>query len=232
MTVLFLCCCFSVANHSISVCVCVQHMLAGCRDNQSRWQSLNATETRNQHHRPLVDTSSNHSRVFPCILSALQWISQREELEPPLLDRWAPCQAETQATSLCWWLAACAWWGECWNIWSFHLTHRSSEISSTGDHCGQSLGTWAMSLFWLSPGRTCLRTFFFFFFHMYYLLAALYGNLLIVIFFIFNPIRTVFIMTQYILHTEESLKLQLFISNFTTFLLLTYNSEVNTDYTV
>lgn len=39
-------------------------------------------------------------------------------------------------------------------------------------------------------------------------------------------------MTQYILHTEESLKLQLFISNFTTFLLLTYNSEVNTDYTV
>lgn len=67
---------------------------------------------------------------------------------------------------------------------------------------------------------------------MYYLLAALYGNLLIMIFFIFNPIRTVFIMTQYILHTEESLKLQLFISNFTTFLLLTYNSEVNTDYTV
>lgn len=70
---------FSAARHSISVCV--QQVLARCRENQSSWEKLNATDTRNRHHRPLVSSCVTHSRVFPCILSALQWISQRTELE-------------------------------------------------------------------------------------------------------------------------------------------------------
>ncbi|KAM7416856.1 hypothetical protein PAMA_018772 [Pampus argenteus] len=58
-----------------SVCVDVQHM-ARCRANQSTWQSLNATETI---HRHLLTNCRSHSLVFPCILSALQWISQGTE---------------------------------------------------------------------------------------------------------------------------------------------------------
>ena len=129
MTVFFLSCCFSVANHSISVCVCVC-VCSTCwlAAETTRWQSLNATETRNQHHRPLVDSSSSHSCVFPCILSALQWISQREDLDQSLVCPLGSLSCwETQATSLCWRLAACAWWEEGWNIWNFHLTHWSSD---------------------------------------------------------------------------------------------------------
>ncbi|KAM7392100.1 hypothetical protein PAMP_022735 [Pampus punctatissimus] len=62
------------AAHS-SVCVDVQHM-ARCRANQSTWQSLNATEAI---HRHLLSNCRSHSLVFPCILSALQWISQGTE---------------------------------------------------------------------------------------------------------------------------------------------------------
>ncbi|GLD52446.1 folylpolyglutamate synthase, mitochondrial-like protein [Lates japonicus] len=60
-------------HHSSTVCV--QHMLAHCRKNQSSWQSLNATETIYNHHRHPVTSSLSHSLVFPCILSTLQWIS-------------------------------------------------------------------------------------------------------------------------------------------------------------
>ncbi|KAM9359885.1 folylpolyglutamate synthase, mitochondrial-like [Symphorus nematophorus] len=69
----------STAHHSSSVSV--QHMLARCRESQSIWQSLNATDTRSNQQRPLVSGFVSHSRVYPCILSALQWISQRQQLE-------------------------------------------------------------------------------------------------------------------------------------------------------
>ncbi|XP_076586562.1 folylpolyglutamate synthase, mitochondrial-like [Chaetodon auriga] len=74
----------SPAHHSITVSV--QQVLARCRENQRSWQNLNATDTENNHHRPLVGSSVSHSQVYPCILSALQWISQRTELE------WAPAE--------------------------------------------------------------------------------------------------------------------------------------------
>uniref|UniRef100_UPI0037E7B543 folylpolyglutamate synthase, mitochondrial-like n=1 Tax=Semicossyphus pulcher TaxID=241346 RepID=UPI0037E7B543 len=57
---------------------------ARCRDIQRSWQSLNVTETLNHQHRPLLAGSVSHSLVFPCILSALQWIRQRKQpAEPP-----------------------------------------------------------------------------------------------------------------------------------------------------
>uniref|UniRef100_A0A4W6G5P4 Folylpolyglutamate synthase n=1 Tax=Lates calcarifer TaxID=8187 RepID=A0A4W6G5P4_LATCA len=66
-------------NNTGDSTVCVQHMLAHCRENQSSWQSLNPTETIHHHHHHLVTSSVSHSLVFPCILSALQWISQGEQ---------------------------------------------------------------------------------------------------------------------------------------------------------
>ncbi|KAI3372664.1 hypothetical protein L3Q82_022712, partial [Scortum barcoo] len=70
----------STAHHSISVCA--QQMLGRCRENQSCWQSLNATEPINHHHCHLLSSSVSHSLVFPCIFSALQWIRWRKEFAP------------------------------------------------------------------------------------------------------------------------------------------------------
>ena len=67
----------SAAHHSISVCV--QRLLAHCRENQSSWQSLNAAETIHHHQRHLVTSPVSHSLVFPCILSALRWINEGEQ---------------------------------------------------------------------------------------------------------------------------------------------------------
>ncbi|XP_047448232.1 folylpolyglutamate synthase, mitochondrial-like isoform X2 [Mugil cephalus] len=63
----------SAAQNSISV----HQILARCRENQIIWQSLSATEEVRQRH--LVTSSGNHSLVFPCILSALQWINGRKQ---------------------------------------------------------------------------------------------------------------------------------------------------------
>ncbi|XP_062273060.1 folylpolyglutamate synthase, mitochondrial-like isoform X2 [Scomber scombrus] len=60
-----------------SASVNVQHMLARCRAIQSSWQSLNTTEII---HRHLLTNCRSHSLVFPCIVSALQWINQGTEL--------------------------------------------------------------------------------------------------------------------------------------------------------
>ncbi|KAF7654674.1 hypothetical protein LDENG_00066700 [Lucifuga dentata] len=53
-------------------------MLSRCRQNQNSWQSFTSASTGN-HHRHLVANSGNHTLVFPCILSALQWISQGKD---------------------------------------------------------------------------------------------------------------------------------------------------------
>ncbi|XP_071371741.1 folylpolyglutamate synthase, mitochondrial-like [Centroberyx affinis] len=64
----------NTAHRGISVSV--QHMLTRCIENQSSWQSLNATETLQYRRRPLVTDPRSRTLVFPCILSALQWINQ------------------------------------------------------------------------------------------------------------------------------------------------------------
>ncbi|XP_070689587.1 folylpolyglutamate synthase, mitochondrial-like [Pempheris klunzingeri] len=80
-----------------SMDVCVQNRLARCRENQSSWRSLNATETINHHHRHLLISSVSHSLVFPCIASALQWITQRNKPQPAsagsLGSVWVPPQS-------------------------------------------------------------------------------------------------------------------------------------------
>ncbi|XP_073321926.1 folylpolyglutamate synthase, mitochondrial-like isoform X2 [Pagrus major] len=132
----------STVNHSVSVCV--QHMLARCRDNQSSWQGLNATGTTNQHHRPLVTSSSSHSQVFPCILSALQWISGREALEPAPAGLFSS-SVPPQSTGLPVRLREAGHvsvlvTGSLYLVGGV-LKHLESEISTTGDHCDQSLGS-------------------------------------------------------------------------------------------
>ncbi|XP_040899285.1 folylpolyglutamate synthase, mitochondrial-like [Toxotes jaculatrix] len=67
----------NTAHHSVSVCV--QHLMARCTENHSSWQRLNATQSI---YPRLVARSASHSLLFPCILNALQWIS---EVEQPVL---------------------------------------------------------------------------------------------------------------------------------------------------
>uniref|UniRef100_A0A8C7WB65 Folylpolyglutamate synthase n=1 Tax=Oncorhynchus mykiss TaxID=8022 RepID=A0A8C7WB65_ONCMY len=67
-------------NFSVSV----ENMLTRCLDNQISWQSLSGTETKQgseselliKDRLPLLAKTRTHTMVFPCILSALQWISQ------------------------------------------------------------------------------------------------------------------------------------------------------------
>nr|XP_023696513.1 folylpolyglutamate synthase, mitochondrial-like isoform X2 [Paramormyrops kingsleyae] len=60
----------------------VENMLARCLDNQSSWWSMSGQRERLEAERvipcgvPLVAGLRNNALVFPCILSALQWISQ------------------------------------------------------------------------------------------------------------------------------------------------------------
>uniref|UniRef100_A0AAZ3PI21 Folylpolyglutamate synthase n=1 Tax=Oncorhynchus tshawytscha TaxID=74940 RepID=A0AAZ3PI21_ONCTS len=64
--------------------VSVENMLTRCLDNQISWQSLSGTETKQgseselliKGRLPLLAKTRTHTMVFPCILSALQWISQ------------------------------------------------------------------------------------------------------------------------------------------------------------
>ncbi|XP_034548266.1 folylpolyglutamate synthase, mitochondrial-like [Notolabrus celidotus] len=74
----------SAAQHSSSECV----HTARCRDNLRIWQTLNSSETLHPQHRHLVARSVSRSLVFPCILSALHWIRQTEQLQSTeALDR-------------------------------------------------------------------------------------------------------------------------------------------------
>ncbi|XP_048844815.1 folylpolyglutamate synthase, mitochondrial-like isoform X1 [Brienomyrus brachyistius] len=60
----------------------VENMLSRCLDNQSSWRSMSGQRERLEAERvipcgiPLVAGLRNDTLVFPCILSALQWISQ------------------------------------------------------------------------------------------------------------------------------------------------------------
>ncbi|XP_014016003.1 folylpolyglutamate synthase, mitochondrial isoform X1 [Salmo salar] len=64
--------------------VSVENMLTRCLDNQISWQSLSGTETKQgseselliKDRLPLLAKTRTNTLVFPCILSALQWISQ------------------------------------------------------------------------------------------------------------------------------------------------------------
>uniref|UniRef100_A0A4W5Q7E5 Folylpolyglutamate synthase n=1 Tax=Hucho hucho TaxID=62062 RepID=A0A4W5Q7E5_9TELE len=64
--------------------VSVENMLTRCLDNQISWQSLSGTETKQgseselliKDRLPLLAKTRTHTLVFPCILSALQWITQ------------------------------------------------------------------------------------------------------------------------------------------------------------
>ncbi|CAN9512772.1 unnamed protein product [Ophioblennius macclurei] len=58
------------APHSLS-----EQMLDRCRENQNIWENLNAPQEQ-QLCRSLVALSRQRSLVFPCILSALQWINR------------------------------------------------------------------------------------------------------------------------------------------------------------
>ncbi|XP_028269053.1 folylpolyglutamate synthase, mitochondrial-like [Parambassis ranga] len=55
--------------------ISVQQMLVRCSENQLIWQSLNALDATHQRH----CNSGSQSLVFPCILSALQWINWRKQ---------------------------------------------------------------------------------------------------------------------------------------------------------
>ncbi|XP_056143460.1 folylpolyglutamate synthase, mitochondrial isoform X2 [Lampris incognitus] len=75
----------NIAHQDINVSV--ESMLDSCLANQSSWKSLSRAEgqfpeqlLQHQHHRHhLVVNSGSPSRVFPCILSALRWISQGKD---------------------------------------------------------------------------------------------------------------------------------------------------------
>ncbi|KTF82130.1 hypothetical protein cypCar_00035074 [Cyprinus carpio] len=62
--------------------VSVENMLTRCLDNQQSWRVLNGQEEKPGAELliggglPLVPERQSHTLVFPCILSALQWISQ------------------------------------------------------------------------------------------------------------------------------------------------------------
>uniref|UniRef100_A0A672HL00 Folylpolyglutamate synthase n=1 Tax=Salarias fasciatus TaxID=181472 RepID=A0A672HL00_SALFA len=77
-------------NHSLGV-----QMLDRCRENQNIWESLNAPRQQ-QLCRPLVAGAAPCSLAFPCILSALQWISRMEQ--PPSGGLQAPCSVSVLVT--------------------------------------------------------------------------------------------------------------------------------------
>lgn len=62
--------------------VSVENMLTRCLDNQQSWRILNGQEEKPEAELliggglPLVAERHSDTLVFPCILSALQWISQ------------------------------------------------------------------------------------------------------------------------------------------------------------
>ncbi|CAB1321773.1 unnamed protein product [Coregonus sp. 'balchen'] len=68
--------------------VSVENMLTRCIDNQISWQRLSGTDIQQQSESellikdrlPLVAKTRTHTLVFPCILSALQWISQGRDV--------------------------------------------------------------------------------------------------------------------------------------------------------
>ncbi|XP_055742442.1 folylpolyglutamate synthase, mitochondrial-like isoform X2 [Salvelinus fontinalis] len=76
--------------------VSVENMLTHCLDNQISWQSLSGTETKQgseselliKDRLPLLANIRTHTLVFPCILSALQWISQGRDAV--LATAWSP----------------------------------------------------------------------------------------------------------------------------------------------
>ncbi|XP_067087526.1 folylpolyglutamate synthase, mitochondrial-like, partial [Osmerus mordax] len=83
--------------------VLLENILTRCLDNQRSWQSLSGPETQQGvalriHEPPLVEKPRNHTLVFPCILSALQWISQgRDPLLPAPAERGGSPHPQTQA---------------------------------------------------------------------------------------------------------------------------------------
>ncbi|XP_062310909.1 folylpolyglutamate synthase, mitochondrial-like isoform X2 [Osmerus eperlanus] len=83
--------------------VLLENILTRCLDNQRSWQSLSGPETQQGvalriHEPPLVEKPRNHTLVFPCILSALQGISQgRDPLLPAPAERGGSPSPQTQA---------------------------------------------------------------------------------------------------------------------------------------
>lgn len=85
--------------------VSLENMLTRCLDNQSSWQSLSGPETPQgargpiqEHQHPVVAKPKTHTLVFPCILSALQWITQgRDSVLPALNTRRGSFPHQTQA---------------------------------------------------------------------------------------------------------------------------------------
>uniref|UniRef100_A0AAY5K5K9 Folylpolyglutamate synthase n=1 Tax=Esox lucius TaxID=8010 RepID=A0AAY5K5K9_ESOLU len=65
--------------------VSMENVLTRCLDNQSSWQRLSETETQQgselliPDRLPLLAKTRTHTLVFPCILSALQWIGQERD---------------------------------------------------------------------------------------------------------------------------------------------------------
>lgn len=62
--------------------VSIENMLTRCLDNQQSWRVMNGQEEKPDAEllirggMPLVEERHSDTLVFPCILSALQWISQ------------------------------------------------------------------------------------------------------------------------------------------------------------
>ncbi|XP_017347799.1 folylpolyglutamate synthase, mitochondrial [Ictalurus punctatus] len=90
--------------------VSVEHMLTRCLDNQQSWRILNGIEEEGPEsqlligggvHLPLRLERSGASLVFPCILSALQWITQgRDPLVSDSTKHVMPVKASVNAKAV------------------------------------------------------------------------------------------------------------------------------------